>query len=137
MPTYSAADIIGATLIAKQPVPIVASPYDDAPTIRTVATGQPVGIVDSYLEPAAGRSGLYWMYYDLNNQPYYTRHHSGWYEVSGAYVPYDPSAGSWWDNLLPGGGEGIGNNLGRLALLGIAIWAGIKYAPGIIKSLKQ
>lgn len=134
--TYSAADVVGATLTAKQSVPLQAQPFDDAAVIRNVAPGQPVGVVYSYLEPGPGRTGLYWMFYDTNGQAYYARHNSGWYEVNGVYVPVEDDAGSWWDNILPGSGEG-GQQLARYVLTGVAIWAGFKFLPGIINSIKS
>ncbi len=137
MPSYSAADIIGATLTAKQQVPILDSPYDNAQVIRTIAPGQPVGVVDTFFEPTTGRGSLYWGFYDSTGRAYYTRHHSGWYEVTNVYVPVDPTAGNWWDNLLPQGGTELGSSLSKLALMGVAIWAGIKYAPDLIRSLKK
>jgi len=81
MPTFSADQIINKTLIAKQPVQIKRLPLDSAPAVYTVAVGQPVGSVYSYLEPGPGQSLLYWMFYDSNNRPFYAEHKEGRFSI--------------------------------------------------------
>lgn len=78
--TFSADDIIGKTLTAKQPVNIYR--YDNWETpVYTVKAGQPVGVVFSYLAPNDTRPELLWMFYDANKKPYYAKHKAGAYSV--------------------------------------------------------
>lgn len=82
MTTYSAATIIGKTLIAAKPVAIKRLATDAAPVVFTVAVGQPVGVVDSYLNPKEGRSRLYWSFRDNSGRYYYAEHIPGNYSLS-------------------------------------------------------
>jgi hypothetical protein len=82
MTTYSADALIGKTLIAAKPVPIKRLPMDSAPVVFTVAVGQPVGIVSSYVNPTEGRSRLYWMFRDKDGRYYYSEHVQGLYSLS-------------------------------------------------------
>lgn len=78
MATYSVDDIVGKTLIAKKKVAIKRQPSDTAPTVYTVSPGETVGVVYSWVS----RDGsIWWMYYDTNKNPYYTRHEPGLYDV--------------------------------------------------------
>lgn len=78
MPTFSAADIVGKTLIAKTKVAIKRQPSKAAPTVFTVSPGETVGVVYSWVN-ADGE--LWWMYYDNNKNPYYTQHGTGIYDI--------------------------------------------------------
>ncbi len=71
---YSAADIIGNNLVAKNPVKIYRRASDNAAPVYTVAVGNSVGIVYSYLQPNANRKGLWWVFLDQNKKQYYTPH---------------------------------------------------------------
>lgn len=82
MPTFSVSQIIGKNLIAASPVALKRQPTDAAPVIFTVLPGQPVGVVDSYLMPKAGRSRLYWAFIDSTGRPYYSEHRQGLYSLS-------------------------------------------------------
>jgi hypothetical protein len=67
--------VVGKTLIAKKTISLVRLPDDSAPPIFTVTTGNPVGIVEGFILPKAGRnSNLYWQFMDENNRPYYAKH---------------------------------------------------------------
>lgn len=78
MPTYSANQIVGKTLIAKKPVAIKRLPSKSAPTVYTVPVGSTVGVVYSWIS----RDGLvWWMYYDDKGNTYYTQHEPGRYDV--------------------------------------------------------
>jgi len=77
---YDPQDIVGITLYAKKPVPIVRLPYDSEQPAKTIPAGQPVGEVYSFLLANEGRTGLYWMFYDQNNRPYYARHEKGLFD---------------------------------------------------------
>lgn len=80
--TYSAEQIIDKTLIAARPVQIKRTAADSSPAVYTVATGQPVGKVYSYLSPGPDRTALYWMFYDANQRPYYVKHEQGAFSLS-------------------------------------------------------
>jgi hypothetical protein len=82
MTTYSADALIGKTLIAAKPVPIKRVPLDNAAVVFTVATGQPVGVVSSFVNPTVGRSRLYWMFRDKDGRYYYSEHVQGLYSLS-------------------------------------------------------
>jgi len=82
MPTYSAAQIVGKNLIAASPIPVRRIANDNAPIVYTVPTGQPVGVVDTYLLPNENRSTVYWVFNDANGRPYYTPHREGLYSLT-------------------------------------------------------
>jgi hypothetical protein len=74
MPTFSADQIIGKTLIAKKPVAIYAAPGQKS--IATVAPGDPVGVVYSYIGGTGGNP-LFWQFYVKTagvEKAYYAKH---------------------------------------------------------------
>ncbi len=73
MATYSIADLIGKTMIAKGSVSLFRLPYDNAPAIYDVKPGNTIGIVDSYVLPKEGRTAVYLMFYDKDRRAYYMR----------------------------------------------------------------
>jgi len=82
MTTYSADAIIGKTLIAAKPVAIKRIPSDVAPVVFMVAVGQPVGVVQSFVSPTAGRTRLWWQYRDKDGRYYYSEQVVGNYSLS-------------------------------------------------------
>ena len=82
MPTFSAAEIVGKTLIAKQLTPVLAAPSyrPGAIEIATVRPGQPVGVVYSWTGGKAGEP-LNWQFTD-GNRFYYVQHKAGAFDVS-------------------------------------------------------
>ena len=75
--------VVGKTLIAKKTINLVRLPDDSAPAIFTVAAGNPVGVVDSYILPRAGRNkNLYWKFLDEGNRAYYAKHEVGAYNIT-------------------------------------------------------
>lgn len=82
-PTYSAADIVGKTLIAKGKVNLYDSPYDDAQVIATLQPGATVGVVLSWVSPsvAAGRHLFYWQFLDGQGNYYYAAHFVGEFDI--------------------------------------------------------
>lgn len=78
MPTYSADQIVGKTLVAKKKVAIHRLPSKDSPVVYQVNPGITVGVVYSWVQ---GSNGIWWMYYDSNNKPYYTLHEPGMYDI--------------------------------------------------------
>lgn len=81
MPTFKASDIIDKTLIAKRAVNLYRLPEDGAPVIYTVAPGQTVGKVFTYLTAGPNRLNLYWGFYDANGKPYYAEHKTGYFDI--------------------------------------------------------
>lgn len=82
MPIFDASQIVGKTLFAAVPVALKRAANDSAPTIYTVAAGQAVGRVDSFVNPGAGRATLYWQFIDTNGRPYYAAHVTGRFSLS-------------------------------------------------------
>lgn len=78
MPTFSAEQIIGKTLIARQNVPIKRMPAAAAPVVYTAKPGSYVGSVYSWVMDGPD---LYWQYYDENSKPYYTLHRPGLFSI--------------------------------------------------------
>jgi hypothetical protein len=79
--------VVGKTLIAKRTIQLTRLPDDSAPAIFTVAAGNPVGIVEGFILPKAGRNAnLYWQFMDNTNRPYYAKHDIGLYDITGLQV---------------------------------------------------
>ena len=81
MPTFSADQIIGKALIGKEPVKLVRIPQDNSPSVYTVPTGSPIGVVESYVIPGPGRTNLYWQFADNTGRPYFAEHRPGRYNI--------------------------------------------------------
>lgn len=89
--TFSAGDIIGHTLIAATTVPLYNDPTDDATPVGTVTSGNPVGVVTSWLDanPAEGRNELWWQFQNNSFMTglgdsqgnYYVPHKEGYFNV--------------------------------------------------------
>lgn len=78
---YSINDVVGLTLVARKEIPIKRAAFDQAEVVNSIPAGQNVGIVYSYLTPRAGRSKIYWMFYDQAGVAYYTAHEVGFYDL--------------------------------------------------------
>lgn len=78
MPTFSADQIVGKTLIARKNIPLKRQPHKSAATVYTVRPGITVGVVYSWVQ---GEGGIWWMYYDQNGATYYTFHEPGAYDI--------------------------------------------------------
>lgn len=81
MSQYSAADIVGKSLIAKTTVPLKRIPADNAPVIYTVAPGQGVGVVNSWIDPGTNNKRLYWAFKDNTGKSFYAEHLEGRYSI--------------------------------------------------------
>jgi hypothetical protein len=132
MPTFNAADIIGKTLVAKTQVPLLRLPNDDAPTVYTVAPGQSLGVVQSFLLPGTNRTNLYWQFKDQNNNFYYSEHKQGIYDVKelanqGALTLEQQQAAAIEANLT------TGDKIFRLIKNTLFIGAGVYLVNTIIK----
>jgi len=79
---YSADQIIGKTLYAKEDIPVKRLPNDTAPVVFTAKKNSPLGTVYSWLAPQPGiRKNLWWMFYDSNKKAYYIEHKEGRFDV--------------------------------------------------------
>lgn len=79
MPLYNASDLIGKTLYANRDIPVRLYAEDSAKVIRTIKSGDMVGVVYSWLTPTLNRKTLYWMMQGPNNTYFYVPHVSGYY----------------------------------------------------------
>lgn len=78
MPTYTADQIVGKTLIAKKNVALKREPRKSAETVFVVKPGITIGVVYSWVN---ADGGIWWMYYDQNGKTYYTYHEPGAYDI--------------------------------------------------------
>lgn len=75
--SYNAGDLLDKTFKAKGRVPLYHAAYDNETPYTYVEPGQIIGVLYSWLSPTAGRTGLWWMFYDQDNKPYYVPHKEG------------------------------------------------------------
>jgi hypothetical protein len=82
MPTFSAAEIVGKTLIAKQSIKVFNAPSYKPGSLQvaTVKAGQPVGVVFSWTGGKAGEP-LNWQFSD-GGRFFYVQHQAGAFDVS-------------------------------------------------------
>lgn len=126
---YSADQIIGKTLQAVSPVPIRRAAMDSSPVVYTVPTGQPVGVVTSFLLPKLGRNSLYWEFKDSAGRYYYTPQAPKMYNVQslenqGAITVKEATAAAAAAANPPGITDFIQKNLRFIVIVaGIAIIA--------------
>lgn len=99
--SYSADDIVGRTLVAAKRVKVKQSPFDNAPTIRRVSPGATVGTVYSYLEPAPGRTGIYWMF-SGSDGAFYVQHEPGLFDAAHLSDQFqEDNPAPWWKDVIP------------------------------------
>lgn len=82
MAEFTADQIIGKNLVAREPVRIYRSASDQAAAVYTVPTGGSVGTVTSYLMPSATRNNFFWVFQDSSGREYYTIHQPGRYDIT-------------------------------------------------------
>jgi hypothetical protein len=82
MPTYSAADIVGKTLIAKEIVPIYSLPNAAVKEnlIGSIDPGESLGVVYSWVGGTDGKP-LYWQFKGSAGKFYYAMHKAGRFDV--------------------------------------------------------
>lgn len=78
MPTYTADQIVGKTMIARKNIPLKREPRKSAETVYVAKPGITVGVVYSWVN---ADGGIWWMYYDQNGKTYYTYHEPGAYDI--------------------------------------------------------
>jgi hypothetical protein len=132
---YSAADIIGKTLIPKVEVLVKRLPRDSDPYIYKVKAGQTIGVVYSYLEPSMDRKSLYWMFKDEFGKPYYVEHGDGKFSIKALR---EQGAVSTWEKIQAEQEANqpltttIKDTVIKLAWIGAAAFVIIKVLPGLI-----
>lgn len=149
MASYSADQIIGKNLVAKRSVALKRLPQASAATIYTVAPGNNVGTVYSYV---GGREGqpLWWQFLDAKGRYYYALHDSAAFSLDvirdqGAMSEAEQAkeqaekkkqeqSGSMFPNF-PSAGD-IGKNIGKYVGYGVLI-VGAAIAVNIMLSGRQ
>lgn len=81
MAEYTADQIVGKSLVARERVNIYRSTSDTASPVYTVAAGNSVGTVVSYLLPTGNRMNFFWVFRDSSGREYYTIHQPGRYDI--------------------------------------------------------
>ena len=78
--TYDVSDMIDKTIFASGPIPVYVHPQDSASPAYTVAAGQAIGVLYSWLDPSASedRKELWFMYWPDGQDPYYTKYGPGY-----------------------------------------------------------
>jgi len=75
--SYTIKDLLDKPLIAKKATKLYRLPYDSAKHYASVAAGQPLGTLYSWINPNANTKYVWFSFYDSKNKPY--------------YVPYKPN----------------------------------------------
>lgn len=135
MSSYSAADIIGKTLIAKKTVNVLRIPSDSAKAVFVVKPSQAVGNVYSYLSTNPERKSLYWMFLDSSKRPYYVSHEIGKFDLSslqeqGVLTTEEKTKEEKDKNLTFG--EKALQTFKKVAIYGLVAFAGIKLGEALI-----
>lgn len=83
MPTFSADQIVGKTLIAKKPVPVYDLPFYDklAKQIAVIKPGNTIGVVFSWVGGVPGKP-LNWEFKGNAGKMYYVSHVTGYFNVT-------------------------------------------------------
>jgi hypothetical protein len=72
--TFNIKNLIGKPLTAKVATKLYRSPSDNAKHYASVAAGQSLGILFSWINPSSTSNSLWFMFYDSNNKPYYVKY---------------------------------------------------------------
>jgi len=79
--TFPISEILGKTLIAKQRVNLLrGSAVPDGQSFAFVSSGNPVGVVYSYLD--RGPDGFFWQFEHPQQGVYYAKHQTGLFDVN-------------------------------------------------------
>lgn len=120
MPTFSASEIVGKTLIARQSVPVKRLPTKAADVVYTATPGTSIGRVYSWVTDGPD---LYWQYLDANGKPYYTLHRPGLYSIEalqdqGALTVKEQTEAAQGVSVIDKALQSLGNTA-NLVLLGV------------------
>lgn len=72
--TFNLNDLIDLQLTAKVATKLYRTANDNAKHYASVAAGQPLGKLYSYINPNVNTKNLWFMFYDTKNQPYYVKY---------------------------------------------------------------
>lgn len=143
MSVFSAADIVGKTLVARKTIPVYSLPMANAQyKIGTVQKGNSAGVVYSYLSRP---DGIWWQFIPTFGKPYYIRHDNNAFDVSalkqqGVITVEDQRQQeerekmSWWEKLQADL-SAAGQNTRSAILKGVIIAGGIYLAKETIQAL--
>lgn len=74
MGKFSVKDLIDKPLTAKVATKLYRTANDAAKPYASVAAGQPLGTLYSWISPNANTKTLWFAFYDTNNKPYYVKY---------------------------------------------------------------
>jgi hypothetical protein len=74
MATFNISNLIDKPLTAKVATKLYRTANDTAKNYASVAAGQPLGTLFSYIKPNENTKNLWFMFYDSNNKPYYVKY---------------------------------------------------------------
>lgn len=77
--TYSAAQIVGKSMVARENIELKRFPLDSAKSVFTVKAGDTVGTVYSYVQGAFAT--VWWVFLDSKGKEYYAKHEKGAFDV--------------------------------------------------------
>lgn len=71
--SFSLKNLVGKPLRAKVATKLYRLPFDNAKHYASVAAGQPLGTLFSWINPNENTKSLWFMFYDTFNKPYYVK----------------------------------------------------------------
>jgi hypothetical protein len=74
MAEFNITNLIDRPLTAKVATKLYRTANDAAKNYASVAAGQPLGTLYSWISPNANTKSLWFMFYDSNNKPYYVKY---------------------------------------------------------------
>lgn len=132
MSTYSADQIVGATLYAKTRVDLKAQPYDDDPTVATLPANSMVGIVVTWVNPrTTNRANLYWKVENAG-QYYWVEHKQGRFSTTALQQQGVQTVIEQIRQDAPP--PTLAESAQKLALTGVAIWAGVSILKEMVRA---
>ena len=137
MPTYSADQIIGKTLIAKKSVTLKRHPSASGKAVYTAPPGSSLGTVQTWVHENGPGTPLWWSFLDSAGRPYYIRHEENAFDVKhlkdqGAITVKEQtekqereaeSGASSMFPSIPNPFDGFGEGMGKVLATGVTIVA--------------
>lgn len=80
--TITADQVIGKTLHARTRVDVKKLPFDNQPTLYTVAPGNAIGVVYSWVNPTSGRKNLWWEIQQEDGSSVWVEHYPGRFDTT-------------------------------------------------------
>ena len=132
MSTYSADQIVGATLYAKTRVDLKAQPYDDEPAVATLPANSMVGTVITWVNPrTTNRTNLYWKVENAG-QYYWVEHKQGRFSTTALQQQGVQTVIEQIRQDAPP--PTIAESAQKILLTGIAIWAGVSVLKEAVRA---